>query len=73
VLAGAAACAACTLTGSLNAVGPIEDDRRHARFTHARKAAHVHDEVTVAKEGAALGDGYWGLGDPSLRSRQAGD
>src|SRR5204863_6246563 len=44
----------------LHAVSSVEDDRSIACGPHARKAAHVNDEITVAEEGTALGDGDLG-------------
>ena len=56
-LARAAARAAGALPRPLHAVRRVEDDRGVARGAHAREAAHVDDEIAVAEERSALGDG----------------
>ena len=50
------AAARCALRpGSLDTVGGIEDDR-HAEVAHDLEAAHVDDQIVIAKAGAALGE-----------------
>ena len=59
-LARATAAPAFAAPGLLHAVRAVENHGRIARRTHAHEGAHVHDEIAVAEEGAALGDGELG-------------
>src|SRR6185436_13444537 len=49
-----------TLPRLLDGVRRVEDHRSLARFAQPSEAAHVDDEVPVAEERAALGDGDFG-------------
>ena len=46
-----------TLPRLLNAMRRVEDHGHAAGGSHPGKAAHVDDEIAVAEEGAALGEG----------------
>ena len=70
-LTRSAAAAARALPGALHAVRRVEDDRRLAARAEAHEAAHVHNQITVPEERAALGNGDLAAAfrRPDLRDR----
>ena len=68
---------ACTTTRTadalprlLHAVGRVEDHRHVAGGAHASEATHVDDEIAVAEERAAFGEGNLGVTRRSLRAER---